>query len=335
MRQGQDDEPVDGVERGQREEQHVPKVEDEENFFIDDILREDAEAVMALRGASGSRRFQVATHFGREHLAHGIHGVPLEFRMESVVVPDVEAVAGKAAVEERVRRVETRDQKDEVEDAASQIDGQVPDVVMSDAFEESHVTVEVLFEGVFIAEDEGGRDVLVDEAGNDAPFRPRPQFIGHEEDGGLNEKEKDDPLIISRPRGVIGIRGVVGRALPAVKVLLIRFGDPIRSVNPTILMREIVADGLIELAHDGLAEVLRGGAQERPREANDQRADGEESKAGIVNADFRGLKVFGDLFGDVGHSDVGINRHTDRQTDSYASDKFFFLASNELGVRRT
>ena len=64
--------PVEDIEDGDTEEEHVPKPEEEVDLLIDDVLGEDAEAVVSLLVASSSNIGDVTGHLCREDRAQRV-----------------------------------------------------------------------------------------------------------------------------------------------------------------------------------------------------------------------------------------------------------------------
>ena len=65
------DESVAEVEEGDGAEEGVPEPEDEVDLLVDDVLGEDAHAVMNLNNSRSSNIRNAAAGDGGEHIAHG------------------------------------------------------------------------------------------------------------------------------------------------------------------------------------------------------------------------------------------------------------------------
>ena len=113
------DQPVAEVEDGHGPEEGVPEPEDEVDLLVDDVLGEDAEAVVVLSHPGSSDIGDGAGGDGGEDSAHGVPQtqlwvIPLLSGV-SVVLHHLPAVQLELVVEKSVRGEELKKQQEKVE----------------------------------------------------------------------------------------------------------------------------------------------------------------------------------------------------------------------------
>ena len=126
--------PVENKEDGDTEEEHEPEPEEEIDLLIDDVLGEDAEAVVSLLVASSSDIGDVTGHLCREDGAERVpeHQVPVLTIPEApaVVLHHLQAKPTELVVQESVDQPELDDHQEEVEKLTEDEIAKVPIIVV-------------------------------------------------------------------------------------------------------------------------------------------------------------------------------------------------------------
>ena len=94
-----DEDPVQDHDGEHASQDHEPEPDEDVGFFVDDVEREDAQAVVLLDGPGGTVFVEDALGDPREHVHHGVHAVLLGLLGEVHHAP---TVGEELAVEEAV-----------------------------------------------------------------------------------------------------------------------------------------------------------------------------------------------------------------------------------------
>jgi hypothetical protein len=106
----------DGVESHDDEKEDVPKIENEEDLLIYNVLCKEAQTIDRLDRTTGGDRVDGARYLGREHIAHWI--VQAQTGVLHVVVVNLEAIRSPLVVEEDVGHVKVDHEEEHVEKLA-------------------------------------------------------------------------------------------------------------------------------------------------------------------------------------------------------------------------
>ena len=267
---------VEDVEDGDREEEHEPEPEEEVDLLVDDVLREDAEAVVGLLVACCSDVGDVAGNLGGEDGAERVpeevimsacHNCPdggwrPEHEVPVLSVPEAPAVVldhlqpepTELVVEETVDEPELDNHQQEVEELAEYEVAKVPVVVVKYRLEVLGVPLDHRFDHhtvivLLLLGDHDGSLAVCAEAGDEPVLEDAPDVVGCVEDPGVDGHDEGDPLVVG------GVRSIVHALDPlqlddALHVGLVLGRDVGSAVDPAVVLRQVRVDAL-ELAADG------------------------------------------------------------------------------------
>ena len=257
---------VDNLKTGDDADDDEPKPEENVDFFIDDVERQDAETVEFLHSSGGTEFVEGAFGNFGEHSGHGI--VP-QFRLQFSHTQNIAAVACEFASEEEIHEEYLSEDVDKVEKFTEEKSQGVEIVV---AFVVDKVVDEKADSVILgVAIDDGHIHVLNQHL-DLSRFPYLPQVSRDVEKNRLEEEGEADPLVVLvilefLPFGQLpgGSHAGVSKVLQSAAVL----GDGERGVDPAVGVHDLLRN-LLDDAVDGVADVLFGGDEQRARDEDDE-----------------------------------------------------------------
>ncbi|TRY71996.1 hypothetical protein TCAL_17126 [Tigriopus californicus] len=294
--------PVEEEEGGGENAKDQVEPQHEVHLLIDNVLGEDAKAVVPLLVTRRTNGRHITTHDLGESGAKRTHGQLALGLRERIPLEHAPSIANELALKEHVGGPDVEEEQDK----------KGTEIFHKLLHHHLHHHAIIIF-GLLGEHDHGL--ALGTERGNEASFEGAPDANGHHEEARLKELHECDPLVVGGVWSLL-FPGHTFHVRYTVHMGLILRRYVTGTVDPAIVFGCLSIDAF-EVALDGLAKVLAHHAHHGSGKEQDHTSFGMELEVPIVNVCVLKHKVFGDVLNQMRHELLWFSRSLEKELFSW------------------